>query len=44
MDGLPDPIVENSHIKVWDTPGLGVQFNIPEAKKHLSDEDKDFFD
>ncbi len=44
IDGLPDPIVENSHIKVWDTPGLGVQFNIPEAKKHLLDEDKGFFD
>ena len=33
MDGLPDPIVENSHIKVWDTPGLGVEFNVPAAKK-----------
>jgi L-alanine-DL-glutamate epimerase-like enolase superfamily enzyme len=44
IEGLPDPIVEKSFVKVWDTPGLGVSFKVNEAKKHLADEDKDFFD
>ena len=44
IEGLPDPIVEKSFVKVWDTPGLGVSFRVTEAKKHLADEDKDFFD
>lgn len=44
IEGLPDPIVKDSLIEVWDTPGLGVTFNIPEAKKYLKEEDKDFFD
>ena len=25
--GLPDPIVENSAIRVWDTPGLGIELD-----------------
>ena len=44
VDGLPNPIVKDSHIDVWDTPGLGVEFNVPAARKHLSEEDKGFFD
>ena len=44
IEGLPDPIVKDGFIDVWDTPGLGVDFNVTEAKKHLRDEDKDFFD
>ena len=44
IDGLPDPIVEHSFIEVWDTPGLGVKFNVAAAKRRLSEEDKDFFD
>ena len=44
VDGLPDPIVQNSHIDVWDRPGLGIEFNVPAAKKHLADEDTSFFD
>ncbi len=44
VEGLPDPIVVDSMIEVWDKPGLGVTFNVKEAKKHLPDEDKDFFD
>jgi L-alanine-DL-glutamate epimerase-like enolase superfamily enzyme len=44
MDGLPDPIMKNGFIDVWDRPGLGVTFNIPAAKSHLSDEDRHFFD
>ncbi len=44
IDGLPAPIVKDSFIDVWDTPGLGIEFNVKEAKKHLAEEDKDFFD
>ncbi len=44
IDGLPDPIVKNGHIEVWDRPGLGVDFIVKEAKKYLSEEDKTFFD
>ena len=44
VDGLPNPIVENGFIKVWDRPGLGVEFNIPKARPYLSQADQDFFD
>ena len=44
VDGLPDPIVVDGHIDVWDTPGLGVEFVVEEAKRHLSEEDAGFFD
>ena len=44
IEGLPDPIVKNGHIEVWDRPGLGVDFIVKEAKKYLSEEDKKFFD
>lgn len=44
VDGLPDPIVSNSLIDVWDTPGLGVTLRVDAAKKYLKDDDKDFFD
>jgi L-alanine-DL-glutamate epimerase-like enolase superfamily enzyme len=44
IEGLPDPIVKDSLIEVWDKPGLGVEFNVKAAKKYLSEEDKDFFD
>ncbi len=44
VDGLPDPIMKRGFIDVWDRPGLGVTFNIPAAKAHLSDEDRHFFD
>jgi L-alanine-DL-glutamate epimerase-like enolase superfamily enzyme len=44
VEGLPDPIVRDSLIEVWDRPGMGVTL-IPEAAKaHLSEEDGDFFD
>ena len=42
IDGLPNPIVKDSYIEVWDAPGLGISFN-DEAKKYLKDEDKEFF-
>ena len=44
ITGLPDPIVKNGHIDVWDSPGLGVEFIVKEAKKYLAEEDKNFFD
>ncbi len=44
VDGLPDPIVEDSHIRVWDTPGLGVVLNPDAASKYLREEDRGFFD
>jgi L-alanine-DL-glutamate epimerase-like enolase superfamily enzyme len=44
VEGLPDPIMKKGFIDVWDAPGLGVKFNIPKAKAHLSEEDRDFFD
>ena len=44
VDGLPDPIVRNGFIEVWDRPGLGVTFNEPAARRRLSDEDRGFFD
>jgi L-alanine-DL-glutamate epimerase-like enolase superfamily enzyme len=44
VDGLPDPIVRDGHIDVWERPGMGVQL-IPEAAKpHLAQEDRGFFD
>jgi len=44
VDGLPDPIVKDGFIDVWDKPGLGITFNVRAAKAHLSEEDRDFFD
>ena len=43
VDGLPDPIVADSFIEVWDAPGLGVTFN-EKAREYLKEEDRDFFD
>jgi L-alanine-DL-glutamate epimerase-like enolase superfamily enzyme len=44
VTGLPDPIVQDSFIEVWDTPGLGVDL-IPEAAaQYLPEGDEDFFD
>jgi L-alanine-DL-glutamate epimerase-like enolase superfamily enzyme len=44
VDGLPDRIVVDSYVDVWDRPGLGVTFRVNAAKRYLADEDKDFFD
>lgn len=42
--GLPDPIVVDGFVDVWDRPGIGIEL-IPEvAKEHLADEDKGFFE
>ena len=43
VEGLPDPIVKDGFIEVWDRPGMGVDL-IPEAaKRYLSEEDVGFF-
>jgi L-alanine-DL-glutamate epimerase-like enolase superfamily enzyme len=44
IDGLPNPIVKNGLIDVWDTPGLGVDFNVGKARPYLPAGDEDFFD
>jgi L-alanine-DL-glutamate epimerase-like enolase superfamily enzyme len=44
VEGLPDPIVKDSLINVWDKPGLGVEINVKAARSYLSEEDKKFFD
>ena len=44
LDGVHNLVVKDSHIEVPNVPGLGVQFIVDEAKQHLREEDKDFFD
>jgi L-alanine-DL-glutamate epimerase-like enolase superfamily enzyme len=44
VEGLPNPIVKDGLIEVWDRPGLGVEFNVEAARPHLREEDKGFFD
>lgn len=43
VDGLPDPIVVDSFIDVWDKPGLGITLNAEKAKQYLEAGDEDFF-
>ncbi|MBX3002297.1 MAG: mandelate racemase/muconate lactonizing enzyme family protein [Caldilineaceae bacterium] len=43
VEGLPDPIVVNGFIDVWDRPGMGVTINVEKARKYLPAGD-DFFD
>ena len=42
--GLPDPIVENSAIRVWDSPGLGIELDADATAPYLQEEDAGFFD
>lgn len=44
VEGLPTPIVVDSHIQVWDRPGLGVELNPEKARRYLQPGDEDFFD
>jgi len=43
VDGLPNELLKDGHVQVWDAPGLGVEFNVNKASKYLRPEDKDFF-
>jgi L-alanine-DL-glutamate epimerase-like enolase superfamily enzyme len=42
--GLPNPIVQDGFIEVWDRPGMGVEFDVEKARQYLNDEDRGFFD
>jgi L-alanine-DL-glutamate epimerase-like enolase superfamily enzyme len=44
VEGLPDPIVRDGFIEVWDRPGLGVSFKVDAARQYLPAGDEDFFD
>ena len=44
VDGLPETIVVDSFITVWDRPGLGVEINPERARRYLPAGDEDFFD
>jgi L-alanine-DL-glutamate epimerase-like enolase superfamily enzyme len=44
VDWLPDPIVKDGFIDVWDRPGLGIGLNPDKAFQYLEEGDKDFFD
>lgn len=44
VEGLPDPIVKDGFIEVWDRPGLGVELNPEATKRYLPEGDEDFFD
>ncbi|MEJ0013650.1 MAG: mandelate racemase/muconate lactonizing enzyme family protein [Bauldia sp.] len=44
VDGLPNPIVKDSMIEVWDRPGMGIELNPAKAKKYLAADDAGFFD
>jgi L-alanine-DL-glutamate epimerase-like enolase superfamily enzyme len=44
VEGLPNPVVKDGFIEVWDRPGLGVDFCVELAKQHLAQGDEDFFD
>jgi len=44
VEGLPDPIVKDGFIQVWDRPGLGVTLNPEATRPYLPPGDEDFFD
>ena len=44
VEGLPDPIVKDGMITVWDRPGMGVDLIPEKAKRYLAQEDAAFFD
>ena len=44
VDWLPDPIVKDGFIEVWDRPGMGIGLDEEAAKKYLPEGDEDFFD
>ncbi len=44
VEGLPNPIVKDSFIDVWDTPGMGVALIPDKAAQYLPEGDEDFFD
>jgi L-alanine-DL-glutamate epimerase-like enolase superfamily enzyme len=41
---LPNPIVKNGFIEVWDRPGMGVELVPERARRYLGEADAAFFD
>ena len=44
VEGLPDPIVNDGFVEVWDRPGMGIEFDAERARAYLKDADREFFD
>ena len=44
VDGLPNPIVKDGFVEVWDRPGLGVELVADRARPYLGADDSGFFD
>jgi L-alanine-DL-glutamate epimerase-like enolase superfamily enzyme len=44
VTGLPETIVKNGLIEVWDRPGLGVEFIVDKAVQYLPAGSEDFFE
>jgi L-alanine-DL-glutamate epimerase-like enolase superfamily enzyme len=44
VDGLPDPIVVDGFIEVWDRPGMGVDLVPEKARAYLPPGDEGFFE
>jgi len=44
VDGLPDPLVKDGFIQIWDRPGMGVEINPERAAPYLRPGDAGFFD
>ena len=44
VEGLPNPIVKNGFIEVWDRPGMGVELVPERARRYLGEADAAFFD
>jgi L-alanine-DL-glutamate epimerase-like enolase superfamily enzyme len=44
VEGLPDPIVKDGFIELWDRPGMGVDLIPEEASRYLPEGDENFFD
>jgi L-alanine-DL-glutamate epimerase-like enolase superfamily enzyme len=44
VEGLPDPIMQDGLIEVWDRPGMGIDINPEKARQYLAEEDAEFFD
>ncbi len=43
ITGLPNPIVKDGLIEVWDKPGLGIDFVVDKAIPYLPEGDEGFF-
>jgi L-alanine-DL-glutamate epimerase-like enolase superfamily enzyme len=44
VDGLPDPLIVDGHVTVWDRPGMGADLNPERTRPYLKEEDAGFFD